>query len=761
MSATDEVSKQPLRRSVFQRVSGLLPDWLLRFFLWTLRHTVYHIKVMGRSNVPSQGGALLVPNHMSFVDVLLLLSASPRPVRFLMFQEIYDMPLIRPFAQMVNAIPISSGLRPRDHILALRTASEAIGNGDLVCIFAEGQVSRTGQMLPFGRGLEHIMKGVNAPIIPVNLYGIWGSIFSFERNRFVWKIPRRIPYPVTVSFGQPMPSTTRAAKVRSAVQDLGTAAFEADKNPRRTLDRALVRSARRYPWRFAQADARVPQMRFGNLLIKTIFVARRLSPLWRGQEMVGILMPPSVAGALVNYAATLLGLVTVNLNYTAGNEVIASCASQCNLQTVVTSKAFLQKLPHLQVPVRALFLEDVLARPKLQEKLAAIFFAWGLPFPLLNRALRAVHRDTDDLATVIFSSGSTGDPKGVMLSHHNITANIRQMTQVFMLGAHDKILGILPFFHAFGFTVGLWLPGVHATGVVFHANPLDAQSISELVRNYQVTFLITTPTFLQAYMRRCAPEDFRSLQYVLVGAEKLPERVAIAFEQTFDVKPLEGYGCTECAPVVAVNVKDFAAPGFRQIGSRRGTIGHPLPGVSVRIVDPETFEPVEKNQPGMLLVRGPNLMKGYLNQPDKTTQALRDGWYVTGDVAALDDDGFLSITDRLSRFSKIGGEMVPHIKVEEKLHELAHTTEQMFVVSAVADERKGERLVVLHVASDEQLAGVLAELARADLPALWKPRSNQFFRVEALPYLGTGKLDLQTLKTKAVELGAVPAAQVP
>jgi acyl-[acyl-carrier-protein]-phospholipid O-acyltransferase / long-chain-fatty-acid--[acyl-carrier-protein] ligase len=371
---------------------------------------------------------------------------------------------------------------------------------------------------------------------------------------------------------------------------------------------------------------------------------------------------------------------------------------------------------------------------------------------LLKAALGAITRKDDDLGTIIFSSGSTGDPKGVMLTHHNIIANIRQITQVFLLGGDDKVLGILPFFHSFGFTVGLWLSAVHGIGVVFHPNPLDATSISELVSRYKVTFLVATPTFLQAYMRRCSPEHFGSLQYVLVGAEKLPERTALAFEDIFGIRPLEGYGCTECSPVVSVNGRDFRAPGFRQVAARRGTIGHPLPGVSVRIVDPETLEALPLNMPGMLLVKGPNVMKGYLGRPEKTAEVLKDGWYTTGDIATMEEDGFLRITDRLSRFSKIGGEMVPHIKIEEKLNELAGATEQVFSVSAVPDEKKGERIIVLYTLAEEELAPTLVKLGESDLPALWKPKKDQFFRVEALPYLGSGKLDLRALKLKAAEL---------
>jgi len=243
-----------------------------------------------------------------------------------------------------------------------------------------------------------------------------------------------------------------------------------------------------------------------------------------------------------------------------------------------------------------------------------------------------------------------------------------------MLDGRDKILGILPFFHSFGFMAALWMPAVNGIGVVYHPNPLDTRVIGELVEKYRVTFLIATPTFLQAYMRRCTPESFGSLQYVLVGAEKLPERVALAFEDTFGIRPLEGYGCTECSPVVTVNGRDFRAPGFRQVAGRRGKIGHPLPGISVKVVDLDTGEPVAPGAPGMLLVKGPNVMKGYLGRPEKTAEVLHNGWYTTGDVALMEEDGFLTITDRLSRFSKIGGEMVPHIRIEDKLHELAGST---------------------------------------------------------------------------------------
>jgi acyl-[acyl-carrier-protein]-phospholipid O-acyltransferase/long-chain-fatty-acid--[acyl-carrier-protein] ligase len=238
----------------------------------------------------------------------------------------------------------------------------------------------------------------------------------------------------------------------------------------------------------------------------------------------------------------------------------------------------------------------------------------------------------------------------------------------------------------------------------------------------------------------------------MAGAEKLPERISQAFEDQFGIRPLEGYGCTECSPAVAVNTHDFRAAFFRQVGAKRGTIGHPLPGIGVRIVDPETRQLLPVNEPGLLLVRGPNVMQGYLNRPEKTAEVLIDGWYNTGDIAAMDEDGFLRVTDRLSRFSKIGGEMVPHIKIEDRLHELAEATEQVFAVTSIPDEKKGERLIVLHTLPEEGLRECLDRLAKSDLPALWKPRPDQFLHIQNLPYLGTGKLDLRRLRELALEM---------
>jgi acyl-[acyl-carrier-protein]-phospholipid O-acyltransferase/long-chain-fatty-acid--[acyl-carrier-protein] ligase len=425
--------------------------------------------------------------------------------------------------------------------------------------------------------------------------------------------------------------------------------------------------------------------------------------------------------------------------------------SQCQIQTIITSRQFLEKVK-VSVPESSVFLEDLVQFRTRGRLLVALLHALFLPAGLLQKSLgnQSDRRNVDSLATIIFSSGSTGDPKGVMLSHHNITSNLEGMSQVFTISRKDRLLGILPFFHSFGFTGTLWLPLLNGMGAIYHPNPFDARLIGGLAARYRATILLATPTFLQSYLRRCNPEDFGSLQFVMVGAEKLSDRLSLAFEEKFGIRPMEGYGCTECSPIVSVNVRDFRAPGFYQVGQKRGRIGHPLPGISIRIVDPETHDPLPLGSPGLLLVKGPNVMQGYLNRSEKTAEVLQDGWYVTGDLATLDSDGFLTITDRLSRFSKIGGEMVPHLKVEEALQNLLGGTEISFAVTGVPDEKKGERLVVLHTLPDDKVKEVQDGLADSGLPNLWIPRPNAFFRVEKIPVLGTGKLDLRSIREQAL-----------
>jgi acyl-[acyl-carrier-protein]-phospholipid O-acyltransferase/long-chain-fatty-acid--[acyl-carrier-protein] ligase len=313
-------------------------------------------------------------------------------------------------------------------------------------------------------------------------------------------------------------------------------------------------------------------------------------------------------------------------------------------------------------------------------------------------------------------------------------------------------MGVLPLFHSFGFTGTLWLPLLAGFGAVYHPNPTDAKTIGETIQKYKATLLISTPTFYLGYLRRCTKEQFSSLRYLIAGAEKLREQIAKAYEEKFGLTILEGYGCTELAPVVSVNMPDVLDGREKQVGHKPGTVGHPIPGVAVKIVDPESGQPMGAGEEGLLLVKGANVMLGYLNKPALTDQAIRRGWYVTGDIAMVDEDGFIRITDRLTRFSKIAGEMVPHVKIEEVINEILGSA--ACVVTAIPDPQRGEKLVAFYSQNGISRDELWSKLQQTELPKLWIPKRENLHLIEAIPLLGSGKADLKKIKALAVERAA-------
>jgi len=501
------------------------------------------------------------------------------------------------------------------------------------------------------------------------------------------------------------------------------------------------------------ADSTGVELTGAGLLMRALMIGRllRRHVLAADEQRVGVLLPASVGGVLVNAALAIDRRVAVNLNYTVSSEIMNDCLAQCGIRHVLTSRRVMDRF-HLKLDAELIYLEDFLAHITLGDKLRAAAAAWLAPLAWLERRLELTKIRDDDLLTIIFTSGSTGRPKGVMLTHRNIGSNIEAVNQIVRLADDDVMLGILPLFHSFGYTATMWTVLALPPKGVYHFNPLEAREVGKLCRKHGATIMVTTPTFVRSYLRRCEPEDFAKLDVVFAGAEKLTTELADAFEKCFGVRPVEGYGATELSPVVAANMPPSRAVSKAHSGVKEGTIGRPLPSVTVKVVDLDTGADLGPNRAGMLLVGGPGVMKGYYGQPALTAEVIRDGWYVTGDVASIDEEGFITVTGRISRFSKLAGEMVPHVRIEEAIRQLLNLQEDELnlVVTAVPDPKKGERLVVLYTELAQPPEQICHTLAAGVLPPLWIPSADSFRHVTAIPVLGTGKLDLKRVKEVAL-----------
>lgn len=520
-----------------------------------------------------------------------------------------------------------------------------------------------------------------------------------------------------------------------------------DAASRLVLQRRLLRACRSAAGRLKMADSLGTKLT-GRDLLTRILVAKRVldRALGPDEKRVGVLLPPTAGAAIVNAALALSGRVAVNLNYTSAQPILDVCIERAALRHVISSPIFLKRVK-LEVGDRLLDAGDLKKLATTADKLVAFLQATVVPMPLLESMLGLHHLKVDDVLTVIFTSGSTGDPKGVVLSEENVCSQVRAIQQLLHLSPADVALGVLPFFHSYGYTTTLWTPLVLDPAVAYHTDPRDAQVVGKLAREHHATLLMATPTFLRLYTRRTPAEDFSTLEAVFGAAEKLPKDVCDAFEQKFGIRPVEAYGATELSPLVAANVPPARHVPGRPVDAREGTVGQPIAGCRAKITDREGEQELPVGQEGMLWITGPNVMQGYLDRPDLTAKVVKNGWYCTGDIAKLDRDGFITLTGRESRFSKIGGEMVPHISVEEAINEAlgASDGELLAVVTAVPDKAKGERLVVFHLPTDRDPAVVVAALRERGLPNLWIPGADAFAEIAEMPVLGTGKLDLRAL----------------
>ena len=725
--------------SVFERT--------LRFFGLGLARLIYRVKVTGVDCLPP-GGFLLLPNHITWVDAIVLTLASPRPIRFIVDEGVYRNRFLNPFLRAIDCIPITS----RKAKEALREAAAKIRAGDIVCLFPEGELSRSGSLLRLRRGYEIIARQAESPVVPVWLDRLWGSIFSFKGGRFFSKWPSELPYRVTVAFGEPLSADAAdIATVREELLKLGEVCYGERPILDDHLGRACLRGLKRHRFRTAVIDGfDHTSLSRGKLLGAAMALSRQLKRECR-EERLGIVLPPGKGGVVANLAVVLAGKVPVNLNFTSARDSIESAIEQAGLTTIISARLLAKRLEEFPWTPSIIHLDETL--PKLKGSIV-LWWILGLIIPsrLLARILGVPRVGDRSEAVLLFTSGSGGKPKGVALTHRNILANVSQFAVVLDAKKDDRILASLPFFHSFGCTVTLWYPLIEGVQCVSYPNPLEAGKIASVVERYLVTVMLATPTFLRTYLRKAEPSQLRSLRLIITGAEKLPDELAAAFKARFGKEVLQGYGLTETSPVVSVNLPDpvpARADQPVQPYNRPGSTGKLVPGLAAEIRDADTERKGSLHDTGMLWLRGPNVFEGYLDAPEQTAEVIRDGWFKTGDIGRFDEDGFLYIEGRLSRFSKIGGEMVPHESVEQRIISVllgGEQAERVFAIVGVADESKGEALVLLS-SVDVDLPKLRSQLAEEGVPNLWIPRTLR--RVDAIPLLASGKLDLAGCKVLA------------
>jgi len=730
-----------------------LPQSMIRYLVRIIVSFRYSLSVDGLKNIDAKKGVLLLGNHVSFLDWAILQIAYPKQIRFVMDRSYYEIWYLKPFFRFFNAIPISS----RGGKNALSLVTEALNRGETVAIFPEGHLSRNGHLGVFQRGFEIACREADneVVIVPFYLRGLWEGDFSHASQ----KMKRKKSKDVTISFGEMMDVHSTAPEVKKAVFDLSVQSWRAYARTLPSIQEAWIESAKEVGGKLSMADSTGVELSGNRFITGTLLMANKLKNKIGNMPHTGVILPTSVGGSMGNMALLTLGKTIVNLNYSSGTPSLMHAIKAANIETVVTSRQFVTKLKakgfdlsEVLEMVEVVYLEEIKEQIGKLESMMMLFAVKIMPVWML-KLFYIRSKQSNDTAAILFSSGSEGTPKGIELSHKNIMGNIKQITTLINPTDEDVMLGTLPIFHSFGLTVTTLMPLVEGIPVVCHPDPTDGFGIGKISAKYEATMLFATATFFRLYTRnrKLHPLMFKDLRMIIAGAEKLPKEIRQAFKEKFGHEIFEGYGATETTPVASVNIPDVLLPDTwkPQIGNKPGTVGLPVPGSSFKIVDPETFEVLATGEEGMILIGGTQIMKGYLGDPEKTASVIKeiDGirWYVTGDKGRLDEDGFLTIVDRYSRFAKIGGEMVSLGLVEQEIGKIV-SKEEKIAVTAIPDAKKGEALILLFE-GEREIDEVMHAVGTLGMNPLFMPAKA--YKVDEIPVLGTGKADFKGAKRLA------------
>ena len=732
-----------------------LPQSLILLFLKTIVGMKYKLEVNGITNIPQTGGVLLLGNHISWIDWAVVLMAVPKEVRFVMDKTIYSKWYIKWIFRMFNAIPISNASSKT----TIKIIAKQLDEGNIVVIFPEGSITRNGHLGEFKKGFEKILQltSTDVKVVPFYIRGLWESMFSRANQKF--KKSNRTNS-VTISFARYMKKeNANIISVKKQIINLSTKSWQEHIKNLKPLNETIFNRLKELKNNMIFTDSTGLELSGHKFLTASIVFKNLLKKQIENQN-VGILLPSSTAGAFINYSVLLMGKTAVNLNYTSQIETLKYCISKAQIKSIITSRKFIEKLELRGIDlkeafedVELIYLEDLRQNISKAKSLSVFLSVKILP-SFLSKFIYLTKTKKDDTVLILFSSGSEGTPKGIELSGDNILGNAQQIANIINVNDEDIILGSLPLFHAFGIVVTTYLPLIEGIRCVAHPDPTDGLAIAKLISSYKVTIMCGTSTFFRLYTKNQKIHSlmFESLRLVVSGAEKLREDVRIEFKKRFAKDILEGFGTTETSPVATCNLPDVLSPDFSiQKGQKAGTVGMAIPGTTIKVVDPVTFKELKVNEEGMILISGIQVMKSYLDDEERTKKALKvinaKTYYITGDKGKLDEDGFLTIVDRYSRFAKIGGEMISLGAIEELISKFIESTDNLidFLVTSLEDEKKGEKIILLISNANKEFIQELKEKILKNFDnKLMIPSEIKI--VEEIPKLGSGKKDFAKAK---------------
>jgi acyl-[acyl-carrier-protein]-phospholipid O-acyltransferase/long-chain-fatty-acid--[acyl-carrier-protein] ligase len=712
--------------------------------------TLKDLTILGKENLPSGGGFMILPSQLGYLDLLRLeIVLEGRELIYLVKKGAALHPLQRVHLERenVHAMEFTPG---ETEVSAYRHAMADAVKGGAIIIYLPAEAAAISSPMTTvpGTKLEFLLKA-EIPVLPLHVH---------RRQDTALPIDRRFSDAETVfTFGRLLQGPeVNLASYQENLLLLAEQSFSENPTLDISLGYALIQGFKKHGTRNSVVDGKDDKiMRFDKVFAIALALAQVVKKETQ-KERVGIILPPGLGGLICNVAVLMAGKIPVNLNFTAGRAAIDSAIRQGQIDRFLTADIFVRKMQSFPwPPMKQLILIERLL-PKLKVSIAKwLVLSKILPAAVLAAILGVSKKGGRREALLLFTSGSSGEPKGVALTHRNIVANVMQFGSRLGMKSDDSILGCLPLFHSFGCTVTLWFPIIYGLHLVTYPTPLEVKKLAELIEKYRVTLMIATPTFLRGYLRGVNRESLASIKLCVTGAEKLPTTVAEAFETRFGKRVLEGYGLTETSPASNINLPDPEPLGDEESGyawlpsHRQGSVGHTVPGMALKITNPDTGKPVSLHQSGMIWFKGANVFEGYLNDPKRTADVLQDGWFRTGDIGRVDLDGFLYIEGRLSRFSKIAGEMVPHETVEEALVKamgLENETVRKIAVVGVPDIDKGEALILLTSMpggpEHQEILDLRYRLLDKGMPPLWIPK--KMIRVSDIPVLASGKLDVQS-----------------